>query len=238
MTWHQTRQRKLQLELPLRVLSCWLRRMSNVCMTCSLQASGEEDCSLSSFWSSCLMAAAAFLGQSYSSRSLICCQPDKRPSPLHLPDLLPECELRGRLLGFAELLGKCCSGVVGGKQEPLTPVLTSRKVMLSKPWGVLLSAGVPLASPCCFSQYQLPLATSARTMTARRRLSTTSVTKLPEPFSAGRGDAARPRRAGSRHSTSTSSSTRLTFPRSQPESSPHLPPASPVRNGSSLQCCK
>lgn len=99
-TWHQTCQRKPQLELPLRVLSCWLRRMSNVCVTCSPQASGEEDRSLSSFWSSCLMAPAAFLGQSYSSRSLVCWQPDKRPSPLHLPDLLPKCELGGEAAGI------------------------------------------------------------------------------------------------------------------------------------------
>lgn len=99
----------------------------------------------------------------------------------------------------------------GQAGKPFSPVLTSRKVMLSKPCGVLLSAGVPLTSPRRFSQYQPPAATSARVMTARRRPSTTSGTKLPEEFSAGRGDAARlnplPRRAGSSPSLSASTPT-------------------------------
>lgn len=88
-------------------------------MTCSSQGSGEEDRSLSSFWSNCLMAAAAFLGQSYSSGSLVSRQPDKRPSPLHLPDVLAECRLRGNLPGFAELLGKL---LFWSKQESPSPL--------------------------------------------------------------------------------------------------------------------
>lgn len=68
------------------------------------------------------MAAAAFVGQSYSSGSLVHRQPDKRQSPLHLPDVLAQCGLRGSLLGFAELLGKCCFGVVGGKRESPSPL--------------------------------------------------------------------------------------------------------------------
>lgn len=91
--------------------------MSNVCTTRSLQGSAEEDRSLSSFWSDCLTAAAAFLGQSYSPGSLVCQQPDKRQRSLHLPDVLAECGLRGSPPGFAEPSGKCCFGAVGGKPE-------------------------------------------------------------------------------------------------------------------------
>lgn len=163
--------------------------MSQVCQT-PLPTRLLGASTLSSFWSSCLVAVA-FSGQSYSSGSLVCQQADKRQSPLHLPVTLAECGVRENLLAFAELLGKCCFGTAGIISKVLHPVLTSRKVMLSKPWGLLLSAGVLLASPRGFSQYQPPAATSATMMRARSRPSTTSATKLPEGFSAGRGNAVR-----------------------------------------------
>lgn len=133
--------------------------------------------------------AAAHLGQSYSSGSLVCQQADKRQSPLHLPVALAERGVRETLLAFAELLGNRCFSTAGVIRQVLHPVLTSRKVMLSKPWELLFSVGVLLASLRCFSQYQPPAATSATTTRARSTLSATSATKLPEGFSAGGGNA-------------------------------------------------
>lgn len=56
--------------------------------------------------------------------------------------------------------------------------------MLSKPWGVLLSAAILLPCPLLFSQYQLPATASARMRMTSRRLSTTSATKPREDSSA------------------------------------------------------
>lgn len=102
--------------------------------------------------------------------SLVCC---------------PAVDSGGALRNLLSCQEKAGSGW-GQAAELFTPALTSRKVILSKPCGVLLSAGVLLPPPRRFIQYHPPAAARARVMMARRRLSTTSATGVPDDVSAGR----------------------------------------------------
>lgn len=98
---HQSCPRALQLNPPCTDFSAGSVRMSRVCQSPFPPAWAGS--TLSSFRSSSRAAAAAPLGQSRSSGSLVCQQADKRQSPLHLPVALADAgsgRTRWHLLSF------------------------------------------------------------------------------------------------------------------------------------------